>query len=202
METEINSYLLLEAKLDTPVLIDSVFSSGDLKEVNHDYHITIASTNDYLDRDDLRKNIDFSYMDLLNEQKDEELYSIPIFDLFDLSSFDNNDSKYIVLRMKDNNSVWSDMVRDVNKKISKTYSITSNFGTYKPHITLATLYSTAEKDYLQSYELNSILKDSTVHFEDFIVSYELGNSGKFKQMSITTNNPVDRFFRIRDLDNE
>ena len=202
MDTNIPSCLMLAAELSTPVSLSSIFDPGDLKDTGIEFfsHITILFSHTYLDKDNILNDIrsiqelrdrEFSIEQYLSSQR--ELNPKPVFDLFDLSSF-SNDSDYVVLRLKEDNGLY-DILNIINSSLSKKYDIQSDFGTHKPHLSLAELQPGISGKYLESKTLHDVLRDSVVKFEDLVFSYDFGESG-FKQYDLTQFNNVDRYFRI------
>ena len=187
-----DSCLMLMANLETPLSIASILEEGDVKEIIYDSNVTIFYANDpVIDRKDLVYNLP---NDKLRIQKDEEENLIPVLDLFELGSFENDDSDFLVLKMK-TGSEWYDMVTSLNSKLVKIYGIKESFETYNPHVTLAELIKGTAKKYLDSTVLRKVISNSMIHFEDFALN----------QYNLTNFCGVDRFFRIRErkeIDNE
>lgn len=207
----ITSCLMLAANLEAPVSFTSVFDSEDLKDtgIEFDSHVTVLFAKDrMLEKGELMKNIEtawwnsnprFDVMEKLRKEKSQEEYAVPVFDIFDLGSFEN-DSGYVVLKMKPK-CEWYDILSTLNSGLMHIYGIKSEFATYTPHLTLAEVKPGLTEKYVTNETLRLVLRDSVVHFEDFIVSYDTGDKS-YKVHDLTHNHSVDRFFRIRDLKSE
>lgn len=203
----INSCVMIAANLSTPVLLNCVFDSGDLKDtgIEYDSHVTLLYAKDKkLGDSEIISCVrgvntpmldESNIIDYLEKHKSQSEFSIPIFDLFELDCF-KNDSDYIILKLKTDNS-WYEIFKNLNKELSEKFSIRSDFNTYTPHVTLAELEKGTAKKYMGSENLKLILNDSTIHFEDLILSYGETGVSEFKVYDLTTYNSVDRFFRIR-----
>lgn len=202
-KNNINSCLMLAANLITPVSLGSIFDSGDLAEsgVVVDSHITLLFKRDV--------HLDFTidgfvtsdtYTDikemLKSDKEDDNYYSV--FELFELSKFEN-DFDYAILRLKEGK--WFNILSKFNKELSNLYDVQSDFGDYKPHLSLAKLEKGTVNKYLESGILEKVLKSSLVRFEDITASYDFENN-TFKRFNLTNNFNVERFFRERDLENE
>lgn len=196
------SCIMLAVNLISPVSLSSVFDSGDLKDTGFEFdsHISILYSHDYIDKDDVMSDIQdlqglkdshFNINTFLENQ--EELEPRPVPDLFELSNF-SNDSDYIVLRLKPGSGIY-DVLSIINSGLSRKYGVKSDFGAYKPHLTLAELEKGTSEKYLRSETLKAILRDSFVKFEDIIFSYDLGDSD-FKVYDLTQFQSVPRYFRI------
>ena len=208
---KVTSCIMLAANLSTPISLDAIFDPSDLKDtgIEYDSHITLLYARDkFLEKEDILKRAnsviredmpDFEYAslsDYLNYQKKFDDFVIPVYDIFDLSSFEN-DSGYVILKLKDNN-IWYEITSKINKRLGKEYSVTSDFNTYTPHLTLAEVEPGMTKKYLENEKLKLVLRDSVVHFEDLIISYDEGDKD-YKKFNITSFCAVDRFFREREL---
>ena len=90
----------------------------------------------------------------------------------------------------------------MNSELSKEYQVKSEFGTYKPHLTLAELKPGKAAKYLESDLLKRVLRDSAIQPEDYVISYSFRDSKNFIQHDLTQNKTVDRIFRIRDLQSD
>jgi hypothetical protein len=189
----------------------AIFDSGDLKDtgIEFDSHITLLYARKFIDKREilpLLRTFDFgdipdlggrNIQDFLEYQKNPLDFSCPVYDIFELSSFEN-DSGYVILKLKDNN-LWYDVCSQINKVFGKYYNVTSDFSTYTPHLTLAELEPGLTEKYLDNETLRLVLRDSIVHFEDLVISYSREDSKEYDQYNITTNRAVDRFFREREL---
>lgn len=207
-EKKVTSCLMLAANLETPVSLATVFDAEDLKDtgIEFDSHITILyARNKYLEKRELLKNVISlcetqskpNLFDRLKDDSDAEEFSVPVFDLFELGSFEN-DSGYVVLKLKKEGDLF-EKLEILNKGLMKIYGITSDFPSYTPHLTLAELEPGRTEKYMNSETLQLILKGSMVHLEDFIVSYDKEGEDGFDVHNLTTHCAVERFFRIREL---
>ena len=207
MNSEMNSCLMLAVNLETPVSLGCVFDSKDLKDtgIELDSHITLLyAAGKELDKDQLLKETKhligeriIEFMDLL---KEEHLFKV--LDYFTLDSFEN-DSDYIVLKLKpEKEEIFNDL-RVINKGLRIAYDVDSEFKTFSPHITLAELKPGTAKKYLESEKLNLILEESYFDFDDLVLSYGKANEvNDRKQYFLTNFNCVDRYFRIFNLKKE
>lgn len=210
----ITSCLMLAANLETPVSLKVIFDEIDLKDtgIEFDSHITVLYAADkFLEKGDILDTIDKcwwkssppvkeSIFDYLERQKSFEENAVPVLDLFELGNFEN-DSGYVVLKLKHDN-FWYTSMSKLNKSLSEYYKIKSKFPTYTPHLTLAEVEPGTSSKYVENETLKKVLRDSYVHFEDFIISYDRDNSKEYDVHDITHNHSVDRYFRLRDLRNE
>ena len=196
------SCIMLAVNLISPVSLSSVFDSGDLKDSGFEFdsHITILYSHDYLDKDYVMSDIqdiqelkdrEFNINTFLESQRKSD--PKPVTDLFGLSNF-SNDSDYIILRLKPGSGIY-DVLSIINSALSKKYGVESDFGTYKPHLTLAELKKGTSEKYLNSETLKAILRDSLVKFEDIIFSYDLDDKN-YKVYDLTQFQSVPRYFRI------
>lgn len=202
--TEINSCLMLAVGLYTPVDIESIFNSGDLKDtgVELDSHITLLyAQGKTIPREHLLEDIQIilgnEYDEFIEECKTENFKDV--FSLFELGIFENDDSDYLVLKLKDNIDIFNKLSL-INKGLSIKYKVKSDFDNYVPHITLAELIPGTAKKYKNSKILNRILEDTKIDLEDLMISY--GTSSEIKdrkQYFLTHYKNVDRYFRINGL---
>ena len=192
------SCLMLACNLLTPISLGSIFLDDDLKDtgIELDSHITILYAQDkIIDKTEILQKIGSRYISYIQGLVRDDYYPA-VFDLFELSSF-SNESDYVVLRLKDTTELYQKL-KWLNSELSKIYQVKSEFGTYKPHLTLAELKPGKAAGYLKSDLLQRVLKDSAFQPEDFIISYSHGDSKDFIQHDLTHNRSVDRIFRIRD----
>ena len=204
-----SSCLMLAASLNTPVSLGAIFEANDLKDtgIEYDSHITVLYARKDLSRQALLSDIDFlavndkgqSISDILKIEKKEEDFAIPVFEIFELGKFEN-DSDYVILKLKNTNQ-WYSILDKLNKYLGKKYEITSDYSTYTPHLSLAELYPGTADKYLGDERLKMILGNSLVHFEDLVISYDIGED-EYKKYNLTSFCAVDRFFRERELRNE
>jgi hypothetical protein len=204
MENVNNSCLMLAANLVTPVSLQAVFDTGDLKDTGIviDSHLTILFSRAHLDlkRETLEQFP--SYLKLCAElKKDKESgENYAVYELFELGSFEN-ESGYVVLKLKTDNK-WFELLGNLNDDLMKHFDITSDFGDYKPHLSLAEVEPGLTGKYVNSETLDLVLKSSLVYFEDIVASYDFGDEDSYKRFNLTNNFNVDRFFRERELKNE
>lgn len=212
---KINSCIMLAANLETPVSLSSIFDSGDLSGdgVIYDTHVTLLFAPDQeIYKTDILPQVDkaiqdnipgySSFNDVVQEHCSTET-TIPVYDLFDLGNFENDDSGYVVLKMKKSlDNIWPKVCTEINKGLSKEYSVRSSFGSYTPHLTIAEVKPGKSSKYLGLESLKLILRDSIIQFEDIIVSYSTNEPGKYDKYNVTNYYAVPRYFRERDLERE
>lgn len=216
----VNSCLMLAANLQSPVSFSAVFDSGDLtgSGVIFDHHVTVAFAKDMIlsttevesflrnssvtmgPRASEGNNTTWHVLDYLKTMKefDYEETAVPVNSIFYLDNFKNGDSGYVVLKLKEVD--WYDMLHNLNKGFVERFNITSDFPDYTPHMTLAEVRPEAVGKYMNSKVLERVLENSVVSFEDFILS--VGTGSNYKVSDITGHYSVDRFFRIRELEEE
>ena len=198
-----NSCLMLAIGLYTPVELGSIFDSADYKGtgLELDSHITLLyAQGKILPRKVIKEDIKTILGDVGETFNDlcSGVSRIPVFDLFELGSFEN-DSDYLVLKMKSDHDPYSTL-KLLNTGLRKKYGIKSEFAEYSPHITLAELNPGMAKKYLESECLKNVLRDSVIDFEDLIISF--GYSGEIndrKQYFLTQYKNIDRYFRLKNL---
>lgn len=193
------SCLMLACNLLTPISLGSIFLDDDLKDtgIEIDSHITILYAQEKLiDKSEILEKIGSRYILYLRKLIKEDYYPA-VFDLFELSSF-SNESDYVVLRLKDSTELYQKL-KWLNSELSRIYNVKSEFGSYKPHLTLAELKPGKANEYLKSDLLHKVLRNSAFQPEDFIISYSYGDNKEYIQHDLTHNKSVDRIFRIRDL---
>ena len=203
-----NSCLMLAAELITPVSLSSIFDSGDLKDsgIEYDSHITIMYAGEkWLEKAELLRNveeIDPSFIkEFLLENSSEEISDpYPVLDIFELSNFEN-ESGYVVLRLKSDAPMFN-RLETLNKGLQDKYGVTSDFGDYKPHLTLAEVEPGRSEKYLHDKKLQTLLEYSYVRFEDLILSYSKVGVKEYDVHNLTYYKAIDRFFRLRDLEKE
>jgi len=193
MKESYSSCLKLMTNLELPVSLGSIFKDGEKLQYNS--HIQIITVPDrILEKDNVRNAITSTYIEKLKVERDVDMYSIPVNDLFNLSSYDKN----IVLMMKEGNE-WYEMLEKLHSKFAEKYNVKEK-GKYRPYIVLAE--DCLETDeYLNNPELEMVLRDSLVHFEDFSMTYTNGFED-IKEINITSFNAVPRYFRVRELESE
>lgn len=193
------SCLMLACNLLTPISLGSIFLDDDLQDtgIELDSHITILyAPGKLINKTEILRKIGSRNISYIQELVKEDYYPA-VFDLFELSSF-SNESDYVVLRLKDTTELYQKL-KWLNSELSKEYQVKSEFGTYKPHLTLAELKPGKAAKYLESDLLNRVLEDSAIQPEDYVISYSFRDSKDFIQHDLTQNKTVDRIFRIRDL---
>ena len=205
METkDLNSCLMLAVNLDCPISLKALFDEADLKDtgVELDSHITlIYAQGKELDRKVLMSDIEKilgveDYDSLMAKISNPKV--IPVLDVFDLGSFEN-DSDYVILKLK-KDSVLFPYLYKINSGLREKYSISSDFSDYTPHVSLAELQPGKAKGYLESEVLMAVLKDSVISLEDIFVSYGASNEPEDrKQYFLTGFHSVDRYFRLLHL---
>ena len=204
---DINSCFMLAINLDCPISLKVMFDEGDLKDtgVELDSHITLLyAQGKTIERGNLLSDVrgilgEDGYWDLMEKIRTPK--EIPVFDVFDLGSFEN-DSDYLVLKLKPGSSLYEPLAK-INKGLRLKYDVSSEFDSYTPHLSLAELQPGTAEKYLNSNDLNHFLQDSVVSLEDFMVSYGLSNEPEDrKQYFLTGFHSVDRYFRLKHLKSE
>lgn len=193
----INSCLMSAVNLIMPVDLGSIFDSEDVTELELDSHATIIyAKNKTIEKNELIKDIGLilepDQFNLLIDYERE----YDVFDVCDLSLFEN-DEDILVLKLKD--SECKKYLTLLNKALSTKYEITSDFSSYTPHITLATLKKGEGKKYLRNDIVKRVLEDSRIAFEDLMVSYGKEGEPDKTQYFLTNKNCVDRYFRLYNL---
>lgn len=194
-----NSCIMLAVSLHTPTDLDSIIDNSDLRDdgLVKDSHITILFDKvKEIPRDEVLPSIseilgDEDYLVFLEVLKDNNKFKLT--DIFELSTFDNGDSDYLIMRLKPNNEMYQ-VLSKLNSGLIKKYGTESDFTTYKPHMTLAKMIPGTASKYLNNKKLEVVLKDSKVGFEDIIISYG-HDEGKDDKYNITTFHAIERLFR-------
>lgn len=202
-----NSCLMLAVNLDCPISLKAMFDEVDLKDtgVEVDSHITLLyAQGKELPRKDLVSDIKTilgSEKWWLLSEKIRVSKLIPVFDVFDLGSFEN-DSDYLVLKLKSDSWLYEPLGQ-INKGLRQKYDVSSDFDSYTPHVSLAELQPGMAKKYLEDPQLKKFLEDTLIGLEDLMISYGPSNEpNDRKQYFLTPWHSVDRFFRIIHLRNE
>lgn len=204
---DLNSCLMLAVNLDCPISLKVMFDEADLKDtgVELDSHITLLyAQGKEIDRSRLMQDLkeilgEDDYWNLIEAIQDPK--EIPVFDVFDLGSFEN-DSDYVILKLKPE-SVLYEPLQKINKGLRTKYDVSSDFDSYTPHVSLAELQPGTAAKYLSSPELKKFLEDTVISLEDFMISYGLSNEPEDrKQYFLTSFHSVDRFFRLIHLKSE
>lgn len=198
-----NSCLMLAAELVTPVSLSSIFEESDLNDtgIEFDSHVTIFyAGHKFIDKVNLYKDIDELDPKFLIWLKGQKNVYTPVRELFDLGKFENT-SDYVILELRHDTDAY-EKISGLNEKLMSHYSLTSDFGDYKPHLSLAELESGLADKYILDKRLMKVLDDSLVRFEDLVLSYGQDGVSEYKLHDITHWNSVERFFRVRDLRRE
>lgn len=200
---EINSCLMWAVNLNTPVDLGCIFENSDLKDtgIELDSHITLLyAQGKVIPRENLLSDIqmilgeDYEKLDKLCKEEKES----GVLDLFDLGCFEN-DSDYIVLKLKKDTEIF-DILNRVNKGLRTKYGVSSDYSDYTPHLTLAELNPGLAEKYMGSDKLSLILEDTSIRFEDLMISYGANNEVEDrKQYFLTHYTCVDRYFRLAGL---
>ena len=197
--------LMLAASFHTAIDIDSIINQDDLNGdgIIRDNHITILydESGTYKKTDvlnDVRESLSSEFEVFMEFMKDS--YKFSINDVFYLDSFNNDDSSYLVLRLKEDNSLFSKL-KSIHEYIVNKYGIYQSFTEFKPHMTIAELLPGRADKYLYNSILNKVLSNSKVGFEDLVFS-EPGTTGmgKYDRWNITTFHAIERFFRETKID--
>jgi hypothetical protein len=196
----ITNCLLWGIGLYTPVDLGSIFRTEDLQGtgIELDSHITVLYAEKDLPKESMLDDIstilgEEKFADFMEYCKTEKFRDV--FTLFELGSF-QNDSDYIVLKLKRNNEFFG-ILNLINKGLRTKYRIKWDFENYTPHITLAELKKGMAQKYLNLPSLHQILNDSKIDFEDVIFS--TGSNNNYKQVFLTNYKNIDRYFRIENL---
>lgn len=196
-----NSCLMWAADLRTPVSLSAIFNETDLKDTGIEYesHITVLYAADkFIEYEDPKlRELILPLTTFISERKDKEDNYVPVSELFELSSF-SNENDYLILKLKKDNDYYR-IVKKTHDALMKNYNVSSKFPTYTPHITLAELEPGTSEKYLKDEVLERILRGSVVHLEDLIISYGEHKQQDTRVLNLTKFNSVDRFFRIREL---
>lgn len=202
---EKNVCLMLAVSLHTAINLDSIIEIDDLNDegIIKDPHITIVYDKTNKLSKDLVLNDVFNalgeseyniFMEVLKDS-----YKFKINDVFYLDSFKNNDSDYLILRLKTDNEMYSKL-ESIHKSLMSKYSIEDDYGDYKPHVTLAELVPGSVDKYLDNNILLKVLNDSKIGFEDLVISYSTDTPGKYDKWNATSFHALERYFRENRVD--
>ena len=198
---------MLAMNLDCPISLKAMFDADDLNGtgVEVDSHITLLyAQGRELPRKDLVQDIKniLGQEDWWNlSEKIEMSKLIPVFNVFDLGSFEN-DSDYVVLKLKSESWLYN-LLGKINRGLRQKYNVSLDFDSYTPHVSLAELKPGLAGKYLESPELKKFLEDTLIGLEDIMISYGPSNEPEDrKQYFLTSWHSVDRFFRIQHLKSE
>jgi hypothetical protein len=194
--------LLLATSLHTAVDLDSIINPDEFNDSGliKDHHITIVyDESNSMDKgsilDDVRVSLG-SEFDVFNTFM-EDSYKFRVNDIMYLDTFNNDDSSYLVLKLKDNNELFNKL-NTIHEYLMSKYNIKSDFSKYSPHVTLAELLPNEADKYLSNKTLNKVLNDSKIGFEDLVFSEEI--DGKYIKWNLTTHHALDRYFRETKID--
>lgn len=192
------SCIMLSCNLSTPIPFCGFFKEEDLQGsgIELDSHITLLyAPNNIIDRHEVLNEIGVSSVSYIKSiVENETFFNVP--DLFELSSF-SGETDHVILRLKERTELFAKL-KWVNSKLSEKYKVVSEFGKYKPHLTLAEVKKGTAGKYIQDKALEQVIYNSLFQPEDFVISYGDDKEDNWKMYSITTNKTVDRFFRIRE----
>ena len=201
-DNNMNSCLMLAVGLYTPVDLGSIFDSADYKGtgLELDTHITVIyAQGKILPRRMILEDIKTILGDDWSgfEKMISKPNPFPVLDMFELGSFEN-DSDYIVLKLKPEFTEIYNKLRLLNLSLRKKYGVSSEFSNYSPHITLAELVPGTAQKYLRSECLMNVLKDSMIDIEDLVISFGIsGEVDDRKQYFLTQYKNIDRYFRLK-----
>lgn len=192
--------LMLDANLETGVDISAIIDDDDVESFERDSHVTVfygppsEPVNHKNILSDIQDILDEDFVNFMEFLKSDEDYQTK--DYFELSSFEGPECDYLILKLLENNNV-SNILRLLQKSLTKKYDIMLSFSVYRPHLTLAKLSSGSAKKYLESENLKKLIEYSTVSFEDFTYS-EGFETDKWKKFNLTNYHAIDRHFRLQD----
>lgn len=192
--------LMLATSLYTPVDIGCVIDSYDLKDdgIIKDTHITLVYDSNGESSLDTKNSIMLDVSDALGEEFEvfmsvlEDSYKFKVLDVFEIGSFNNEDSSYLVLKLKPG-QMYDDL-ESIHQYIMNKYNIHSDFPEFHPHLTLAKLQPGEADKYINNEVLRAILADSKSGFEDLVMSTEV-EENKYHKFNVTTFHALERFFR-------
>lgn len=195
-----NSCLMLAMAFHTSVELSSILEESDLTGygIEKDPHITILyAEGKRIEKESILPSVNRilgdDYRVFLEVLKDD--YKFNVTDLFNLSVFEDGDSDYLILRLKENNELFKSLY-NINKGLSEEHNVESKFNTYKPHLTIAKMIPGTARKYLDNRKLQLALSDSKIAFEDLVISYDNEESkDNDKVWSVTTFHTIDRLFR-------
>lgn len=197
-----DSLLALAIKIESPVIFETAFDLEDLvgDGVELNTQIVILFTK-YHELD--KKAI----IPLLQKycMKDLEMIvklcesgeQFDVLDYFDLDTYNDSSSSYVILKLKEENTEGDDSLykafKSIHKVVKNEYCLDDSESNmeYSPHIILARVKKGLGKKYASSKLLGSILKNSKFSLDDFTITYQEGVH------NVTTYNAVDRFFRLK-----
>ena len=191
---------MLDTNLETGVDISAIIDDEDVESFERDSHVTVfyGPPAELVDHKrvlgDIQDILDEDYIDFMEFLKSDEDFRTE--DYFELSSFENPECDYLVLKLLDDNFV-SNTLKLLQKSLTKKYGIMLSFSVYRPHLTLAKLKTGAAMKYLGSDSLKKLIEYSTVSFEDLTYS-EGYETDKWKKFNLTSNHVIDRHFRLQE----
>lgn len=198
-----NSCLMLMMSLYSPVSLGCVISEEDLAQegIEEDSHITTFYANGYIPKDNILSDAKEFLGALEYESFMEFLKSDKTFDVYDslgLDKFENPEYDVLILRLKPDTKIYS-LLDTLNKGYTEKYGIKSDYGSYKPHLTLSYLQPGAADKYLSDEVLGKVLDDSKISYDDLVISYKTKDSDSFKQWYLTHYWCVQRKLRMEKL---
>lgn len=201
-----NTCLMLMASLYTAVDLEYVIDKDDLNleagGLEKDHHLTILfnSTDTPLERRGLMDEV----REILGPDRWSELEKIltdrtlrPVFSDFGLDRFENPEYDALILRLRPESPV-AEAVKTLNKALTGRLGEKPKFGLYRPHLTLAYLKPGMSDKYLMSDTLLSVLTDSRITYDDFMLSHQYSETHR-KQWYLTQYNCIERHLRNQKL---
>ena len=191
---------MLDTNLETGVDISAIIDDEDVESFERDSHVTVfyGPPAELVDHKkvlrDIQDILDEDYIDFMEFLKSDEDFRTE--DYFELSSFENPECDYLILKLLDGNFV-SNTLKLLQKSLTKKHDIMLSFSVYRPHLTLAKLKTGAAMKYLGSDSLKKLIEYSTVSFEDLTYS-EGYETDKWKKFNLTSNHVIDRHFRLQE----
>lgn len=187
--SNISTCLFLAMDLETPVSLGTVFESG----IDYNSHISLLTSPTLIPCEDLEKEVknwNFNFPAYLRNQPEY----MKVLELFDLSVFSK---KYVVLKLKDTTKLYS-LIKPFSDKLHEKYVKSGTLPI--PHLRLAEIPGGSGEKYTKNDALINILEHSMIRPEDLVVSYS--SKDKYKEYSITSFHASERYFRVRELENE
>ena len=197
-----DSLLSLAIKIESPVIFETAFDLEDLVgdgvELNTQIVILFTKYHELGKKDIIPLLQKYCMKDLeMIIKLCESGEQFDILDYFDLDTYNDSSSSYVILKLKEENTEGDASLykafKSIHKVVKNEYCLDDNEAgiEYSPHIILARVKKGLGKKYANSKLLDSILKNSKFSLDDFTITYQNGVH------NVTTYNAVDRFFRLK-----